>query len=143
MCRFDPPKLPFNVELHVINEKTGGYSGAMKNSTAITLDAVAIALFALFARIAHQTEETPLNFITWLDTLWPFLLGVALAWMFALFALKKAKGWVIWLITVATGLIIWAIRNQQLPHWSFILVASVMSALLMLGWRGIARLIKR
>ncbi|KAA8743350.1 DUF3054 domain-containing protein [Corynebacterium tuscaniense] len=115
----------------------------MKNSTAITLDAVAIALFALFARIAHQTEETPLNFITWLDTLWPFLLGVALAWMFALFALKEARGWVIWLITVATGLIIWAIRNQQLPHWSFILVASVMSALLMLGWRGIARLIKR
>ena len=115
----------------------------MKNSTAITLDVVAIALFALFARIAHQTDEMPLNFAGWLNTLRSFLLGVALAWAVALFALKEAKGWAIWLITVATGLIFWAIRNQQLPHWSFILVASVMSALLMLGWRGIARLIKR
>lgn len=119
----------------------------MKNSTptstAIALDAVAIALFALFARIAHQTEEMPLNFVGWLSTLWPFLLGVGLAWAVALFVIKQAKGWVIWLITVATGLIIWAIRNQQIPHWSFIIVASVMSALLMLGWRGIVHLVKR
>lgn len=114
------------------------------------MDTLAIAVFALLARIAHQTDEMPLNFTGWLSTLWPFLVGVALAWVIVTFAGKGAgksngegKGAIIWLITVATGLIIWGIRNQQLPHWSFVIVASVMSALLMLGWRGIARLIKR
>lgn len=122
----------------------------ISRTTSIAMDTLAIAVFALLARIAHQTDEMPLNFTGWLSTLWPFLVGVALAWVIVTFAGKGAgksngegKGAFIWLITVATGLIIWGIRNQQLPHWSFVIVASVMSALLMLGWRGIARLIKR
>ena len=51
----------------------------MKISTpvAIALDTLAIAVFALLARIAHQTDEMPLNFTGWLSTLWPFLVGVA------------------------------------------------------------------
>lgn len=122
----------------------------ISRTTAIAMDTLAIAVFALLARIAHQTDEMPLNFTGWLSTLWPFLVGVALAWVIVTFASSRngkadgqGNGVIIWLITVATGLIIWGIRNQQLPHWSFVIVASVMSALLMLGWRGIARLIKR
>ncbi|WKK60481.1 DUF3054 domain-containing protein [Corynebacterium sp. P3-F1] len=122
----------------------------ISSPVAIALDTLAIAVFALLARIAHQTEEMPLNFTGWLSTLWPFLVGVALAWVIVTLSSDRGgenkgedKGWLIWLITVATGLIIWGIRNQQLPHWSFVVVASVMSALLMLGWRGIVRLIKR
>lgn len=122
----------------------------ISRTTSIAMDTLAIAVFALLARITHQTDEMPLNFTGWLSTLWPFLVGVALAWVIVTFAGKgvgtsngEGKGPFIWLITVATGLIIWGIRNQQLPHWSFVIVASVMSALLMLGWRGIARLIKR
>ena len=117
----------------------------MKISTpvAITFDIVAIAIFALLARIAHRTDEMPLNIAGWASTVWPFLLGVALAWVISLALLKKGNAWVIWIVTVVTGLVIWTIRNQRIPHWSFILVASVMSALLMLGWRGIAHLIKR
>ena len=41
-------------------------------------------------------------------------------------------------LTVVTGLVVWGIRNQAIPHWSFILVATSVSALLMLGWRAIA-----
>lgn len=122
----------------------------ISSPVAIALDTLAIAVFALLARIAHQTEEMPLNFTGWLSTLWPFLVGVALAWVIVTLSSDRSgenkgegKGWLVWLITVATGLIIWGIRNQQLPHWSFVVVASVMSALLMLGWRGVARLIKR
>lgn len=122
----------------------------ISRTTSIAMDTLAIAVFALLARIAHQTDEMPLNFTGWLSTLWPFLVGVALAWVIVTLASSRngkadgqGKGVFIWLITVATGLIIWGIRNQQLPHWSFVVVASVMSALLMLGWRGIARLINR
>lgn len=107
--------------------------------TAIALDLVAIALFALLARAAHQSEDMPFNFQGWLSTVWPFALGVVLGWLIT----RKDKGVIIWLVTVVTGLIIWGIRNQAIPHWSFVIVATVMSALLMLGWRGIAKLVAK
>lgn len=120
----------------------------MSRISALTADIVAIAAFALFARIAHQTDDMPLNFAGWLSTLWPFLLGVALAWV----VIATAKwdgtrlvpaGVCAWLTTVVVGLGIWTVRNGEFPHWSFILVATTMSALLMLGWRVIAGVVGR
>ena len=107
--------------------------------TAIAADYVAIAVFALLARAAHQSDDMPFNFTGWLSTLWPFALGVTLGWLIS----RENKGGLIWIVTVVTGLVIWGIRNQAIPHWSFIIVATVMSALLMLGWRGVAKLVKK
>ncbi|WP_336621664.1 DUF3054 domain-containing protein [Corynebacterium sp. UMB10321] len=112
-------------------------SGMIKKPYAIAADYVAIAAFALLARIAHQTEEMPLNFFGWLETFLPFAVGLGLAWL----ATRKDKGWLIWLITIVVGLIIWGFYRHKLPHYSFVIVASSMSALLMLGWRGAAKLI--
>lgn len=115
----------------------------MSKGAALLADIVAIALFALLARVAHQSEDMPLSFTGWLSTLWPFALGVLLAWV-VLAALKREgiasypDGLIVWVITVVTGLVIWAIRNSAMPHWSFILVASVTSAILMFGWRLVA-----
>lgn len=106
--------------------------------TAIAADLVAIAVFALLARIAHQSDDMPFTFTGWLSTLWPFALGVTLGWLIA----RENKGGIIWAVTVITGLVIWGIRNGDIPHWSFIIVATTMSALLMLGWRGVAKLVK-
>lgn len=116
----------------------------MKRSTAVIIDVIAIALFALFARIAHQTEEMPLNAMGWLSTWWPFLLGVGASWL-AIIGLKLdghrvfPAGLLTWVVTVVVGLVIWGIRNAAVPHWSFILVATIMSGLLLLGWRAVAR----
>ena len=107
--------------------------------SAIAADYVAIAVFALLARAAHQSDDMPFNFTGWLSTLWPFALGVTLGWLIA----RENKGGIIWAVTVITGLVIWGIRNGDIPHWSFIIVATTMSALLMLGWRGIAKLVKK
>ncbi len=112
------------------------------------MDALAIALFALLARMAHQSEEMPFTFAGWLSTLWPFLLGVVLAWV-VIAALKwdgvriVPAGLSAWIITAVTGLAIWGLNNGSVPHWSFIIVASVMSGLLMLGWRAGAIPIQR
>lgn len=107
--------------------------------TAIALDFVAISLFALFARMAHQSDEMPFTVAGWASTVWPFAIGVALGWVIATVS-RTSSGVIIWLVTVITGLVIWALRNGDIPHWSFVIVACVMSALLMLGWRGVARL---
>lgn len=106
---------------------------------AIAADYVAIAAFALLARAAHQSDDMPFNFSGWLSTLWPFALGVTLGWLIS----RENKGGLIWIVTVVTGLVIWGFRNQDIPHWSFIIVATVMSALLMLGWRGVTKLVKK
>nr|WP_156232883.1 DUF3054 domain-containing protein [Corynebacterium occultum] len=112
------------------------------------LDVLAIALFALLARMAHQSEDMPLNFNGWLSTLWPFLIGVALSWVLILVLKWEGRllvpaGVSAWVITVLTGLVIWSIRNEGIPHWSFIMVATIMSGVLMLGWRGVAKVSRK
>lgn len=111
-------------------------------------DVVAIAAFALFARIAHQSEDMPLTFLGWLNTLWPFLLGVAVSWIIIVSARYEGSrlvpaGLLAWLLTVAVGLAIWSVRNGGAPHWSFILVATTVSGLLMMGWRAVAAFARR
>ena len=64
----------------------------------------------------------------------PFALGVVLGWL-----IVRRTAAAIWAITAITGLVIWVFRNQSVPHWSFVIVATVMGALLMLGWRAVAR----
>ncbi|MDY6050329.1 MAG: DUF3054 domain-containing protein [Corynebacterium sp.] len=115
----------------------------MNVSKAALADVASMMAFALLARIAHNSEELPLNFVGWLDTLWPFLTGLLLGWLITLAAkwnqVKVAPaGVTIWILAAAVGLGIWGARHGAVPHWSFILVASSMSALLLLGWRGIA-----
>lgn len=114
-------------------------SNTISKPYAIAADYVAIAAFALLARAAHQSDDMPFNFSGWLSTLWPFALGVTLGWLIA----RENKGGLIWIITVVTGLVIWGIRNGDIPHWSFIVVATTMSALLMLGWRGVTKLVRK
>ncbi|WP_342318567.1 DUF3054 domain-containing protein [Corynebacterium mayonis] len=104
---------------------------------ASAADFVAIAAFALLARAAHRTPEMPFNFFGWLETFVPFAVGLTLAWL----ALRQNKGWALWLITLVVGLVIWSFYRDKLPHPSFVIVASSMSALLMLGWRGAYRVV--
>lgn len=106
----------------------------------LAYDAVAIAVFAFLARVAHRSDDMPLTIPAWWSTYWPFLLGVVIAYIVLVAvdwnALKmKPAGVAVWLITVVTGLGIWGIRHSAFPHWSFILVASLMSALLLFAWR--------
>lgn len=115
------------------------------NYFALVADIVAIAVFALLARLAHQSDDMPFNFAGWLSTLWPFLVGVAVSWILIIAARWDAlqlwpTGVATWVVTVVVGLVIWAIRNGDIPHWSFIIVATVMSGVLLLGWRGLAKL---
>ena len=118
----------------------------MNRSIALLVDILAIALFAFLARLAHQTDDMPLTVGGWLSTWWPFLVGVLLSWAFIVGLRLDAHrmfpaGLMTWVITVVVGLGVWAVRNGDIPHWSFVLVATVMSGLLLLGWRAVAQMI--
>ncbi|HIW95842.1 MAG TPA: DUF3054 domain-containing protein [Candidatus Corynebacterium gallistercoris] len=124
---------------------------------AIAFDALAIALFALLARIAHNTPEMPLSFVGWLQTMWPFLLGAGLAWVVIVVMMAPTPaspaampagfgfrtGAVVWVLSVAAGLTIWGMVHGAVPHWSFMLVATLMSGLLIMGWRALASFRRR
>lgn len=117
------------------------------NSGALSpaLDLLALLIFALLARLAHD-DGSGFSVLRWMDTAWPFMLGAVIVWGILLAAGTRAAGQalrtgaVVWLGSLIVGLGIWAIRNAAIPHWSFILVATLMSALLLFGWRGIAQL---
>ncbi|AZA12569.1 DUF3054 domain-containing protein [Corynebacterium choanae] len=106
-----------------------------------SLDVVSILLFALLARLAHRSS-LGFSISGWLDTAWPFLLGVVISWVIIAVAKLRPSaiaptGIIVWLVTVATGLTIWGLRHGAIPHWSFILVASTVSGVLLLGYRAV------
>lgn len=115
----------------------------MNRVTVLVADLVAVFAFATFARLAHRGDGLALSLEGVLSTYWPFAIGVVVAFI-VLVAAKwdgakvRPAGVTAWVVTVVIGLIIWGVRNSAFPHWSFILVASIMSALLMLGWRAVA-----
>ncbi|OFM59863.1 hypothetical protein HMPREF2678_05120 [Corynebacterium sp. HMSC058E07] len=142
------------------NTATGGLPGKTQRSPvmALSFDVLAVLLFALLARIAHNTPEMPLSFTGWLDTSWPFPIGVAIVWALLWIGVVRPRksaqvtgadgfsgfefstGAMVWITNVIVGLGIWGIRHGEVPHWSFMIVATVMSGLLLFGWRGMFRL---
>lgn len=121
----------------------------MNRWTALLFDAISIGLFALFARIAHQSEEMPLTPRGWFTTLLPFLAGVFLAYLLVVIPAKLfperiwKAGIIVWLTAVVVGLVIWGINHGGVPHWSFMIVATTASAILVLGWRALFRVIRK
>lgn len=112
---------------------------------AVAADVVAVLVFALLARLAHSG----LTLATWIETAWPFLCGTVIGWF--MLAVRSrlsdahllSNGLIVWICTALTGLVLWGVRHGEVPHWSFIMVAGLMSGLLLLGWRGVVQLGRR
>ncbi|MHC9595991.1 DUF3054 domain-containing protein [Corynebacterium diphtheriae] len=104
----------------------------------LAIDVLAVLIFAILARAAHGGLEIAHI----LDTWWPFTIGTILGWIIQREKqpLTFTHGAVIWVSTAATGLIFWGLRHGAIPHWSFVIVATVMSGILLLGWRGLLAL---
>lgn len=116
---------------------------ANNSRIAVVWDAVAVLVFAILARLAHNTDADPFTVGNVLNTYWPFLIGSLIGGAVMFTAGRDLRrvvpsGIVVWIVTVVVGLGIWGIRNGAVPHWSFILVATVMSGIVLLGWRAIA-----
>ncbi len=116
----------------------------MRYLPAVIVDAVLVLVFAVIGRASH--DEDPLGFLL---TAWPFL--VALVVGHALAALVPARprrpwslGWgvIVWVVTVAGGMLL-RIATGDTAETPFIIVAALVLAALLLGWRLIALLVRR
>ncbi|MDI9894069.1 DUF3054 domain-containing protein [Rhodococcus sp. IEGM 1381] len=114
-------------------------------AVAAVLDLLMIVLFAAIGRRSHA-EAAALSGL--FHTAWPFVVGAAIGWIVT-FALYRNKfdaflivptGIVVWVMTVALGMVLRAVTGQGTAG-SFIIVATLSTAVLLLGWRALARFI--
>lgn len=110
----------------------------------IALDAVLVVVFSTFGRGAHSEG---LGVTQVWGTAWPFLIGLAVGWLILL-ATRRApaavgSGVLLWLATLVVGMVIRGLGDGRVPHWSFMVVAGVVTAVLLIGWRAIRAAVVR
>lgn len=105
---------------------------------AIIADIIAVLVFAILARVAHGGLDIPAI----LGTFWPWAVGALVGWAI-IAAAKPANKWkegtIVWLSSLLIGMVIWSLVEGRIGHISFIIVATIMSAVCIYGWRIFAR----
>jgi peptidoglycan/LPS O-acetylase OafA/YrhL len=110
--------------------------GVRRTVAALAADLACVLTFTTAGRRSH---EEALNITGVAETAWPFLTGTLVGWL-------ASRGWrrptsvvptgvVVWLCTVVVGM---ALRKATSAGtaFSFIVVATLATALLLLGWRA-------
>ena len=106
---------------------------------ALTAD---IACLVVFATIGRRTHAEGLTLVGIADTAWPFVAGAAVGWLLV-------RGWrrptaiaptgvTVWACTVVVAMMLRRVTGEG-TALSFVVVASLVTGVLMLGWRAAAR----
>jgi peptidoglycan/LPS O-acetylase OafA/YrhL len=103
---------------------------------ALVVDVVCVVVFCAIGRRSHAEGLTVAGV---LETAWPFLTGTAVGWL-ASGAWRRPTslaptGVLVWVCTVAVGMVLRKVTGQG-TALSFIIVASLTTAILLLGWRA-------
>jgi peptidoglycan/LPS O-acetylase OafA/YrhL len=103
---------------------------------------VDVACVVMFCAVGRRSHDEGLNVAGVAATAWPFLSGTVLGWL-ASAAWRRPTavyptGVVVWLCTVVVGLMLRKATSAGVAG-SFVVVASTVTALLLLGWRAIAQ----
>jgi hypothetical protein len=110
---------------------------ADKTVTALAIDTAAVITFCTIGRRSHAEGLTLSGIAT---TAWPFLTGTAVGWV-------ASRGWrkptalvptglVVWVSTVVVGMLLRKLTSAPVAA-SFIVVASSVTAVFLLGWRAL------
>lgn len=106
---------------------------------AFAYDVAAIVVFVLLGRRSHDEDG---SFITGtLRVAAPFLIALAVGWL-ATRAWRSPKelntGIQLWLVTIVLGMLLRRFVFDDGTATAFIIVASVFTGLLLIGWRAVA-----
>lgn len=105
---------------------------------ALLADLVFVVVFCTIGRRSHAEGLTVAGIA---ETAWPFLAGTAVGWLAARAWRRPLSltptGVLVWVCTVAVGMVLRKLSGQGVAV-SFVIVASLVTALLLLGWRGVA-----
>lgn len=106
------------------------------------VDAAFVLLFAITGRISHAEAVTVGGVV---QTAWPFLVGLGAGWagarlLVGVWPSEVLHAVPVWLGTVVVGLLLRVVSGGGAP-WSFVVVASVVLAAFLLGWRSVAAIV--
>ena len=124
-------------------DRVGGMRLARNARVAVLVDVCCVLVFVIIGRASHTKGEALAGIAS---TAWPFLCGLAAgwiaarAWRFPLAILPV--GIVIWLCTVALGMVLRVVSGQGTAG-PFIVVALAFLGLFLLGWRLLGRFLTR
>ena len=110
---------------------------------ALVADAVCVVVFCTIGRRSHAEGLSVAGIA---ETAWPFLAGAGVGWLLS-------RGWrrpvtlaptgiVVWVCTIVVGMLLRKATSQGVSP-SFVVVASLVTAVLLLGWRAAAQLVSR
>ncbi len=105
------------------------------------IDVALVLTFVLIGRASHGESA-----LGTLNTLWPFLVGLALGWI-------AARAWrsprrviwtaiIIWVATVVVGMLL-RLASGQGVVLSFVIVAALVLGAFLVGWRALSHLVVR
>ena len=116
----------------------------MRFLPALLVDAVLVLVFAAIGRASHQ--EDPAGFLL---TAWPFLVALLLGHaVAALLPGRPRRPWslpwgaVVWVVTVVGGMLL-RLLGGDTAEVPFIIVATLVLGVFLLGWRGLTALVRR
>lgn len=118
----------------------------MKPSLVALVDLLCVLVFAAIGRASHGEDVSPAGLLT---TAWPFLAGGVVGWVLVL-AVRSTRdrpvglgaGALVWVPTVVLGMLLRTLTGAGVQT-SFVIVATVVLAVFLLGWRGVASLVVR
>lgn len=107
-------------------------------ASVAAIDAILVVVFVLIGRRNHEEGFALAGVLT---TLWPFLVGLAVGWLvFRAWRSPLRVVWTgigIWMSTVTLGMLL-RLATGQGTVFSFVIVATVVLGVFLLGWRAIA-----
>jgi len=118
----------------------------IQNNRTVPALAADLACVVAFTALGRRNHAEGLTIAGVAETAWPFLAGTLLGWL-------ASRGWrrpgelvptgvVVWVCTVAVGMALRKATGAGIAL-SFVAVASLVTGLLLLGWRAVAARLAR
>jgi hypothetical protein len=116
---------------------------ARRAVSALLADIICVIAFCTIGRRSHAEGLTVTGIA---QTAWPFLAGTLVGWLLT-GAWRKPyavvpTGLAVWISTVVVGMLLRKATSAGVQT-SFVVVAAVATAVLLLGWRTVATLLRR
>jgi peptidoglycan/LPS O-acetylase OafA/YrhL len=108
----------------------------MQRLAWLSLDVIGVLVFCAIGRRSHDEGLSITGVAT---TAWPFVTGTVIGWLVSRAWQRPTAvvptGVVVWLCTVAVGMVLRKASSAGVAA-SFVLVAALVTAVLLLGWRA-------
>lgn len=103
-------------------------------------------VFVLIGRASHNEASPGRIVLGTLTTFWPFLVGLAVGWVGARAWRSPRRivftGLIVWAGTLIVGMLLRVVSGQGIQV-SFVIVAAIVLAAFLLGWRAVSLLVLR